>query len=68
VLRVGIIDISGIVNIVNIIDVADIAIGITDIGMDIIDISTDICGYWYRYYGYCRLDIVNIVVETGKCV
>ena len=41
-LRVGIADVSGIVNIVDIADVADIGMDITDIGMDIADIAIGI--------------------------
>jgi hypothetical protein len=73
VLRIGIIDISGIVNIIDIVDItigiADISTDITDIidiGIDIMDIGID-CGY-YKHYKYYRLDVANIVVETGRRV
>ena len=42
VLRVGIVDVSGIINIADIADVVDIGTDITDIGTDIADIGTDI--------------------------
>ena len=42
VLRVGIADVSGIINIADIADVADISTDIADISTDIADISTDI--------------------------
>ena len=42
VLRVGIVDVSGIVNIVDIADVVDIGTDIADIGTDIADIATGI--------------------------
>ena len=41
-LRVGIMDVSGIVNIADIADIADIGTDITDIGTDIADIATGI--------------------------
>jgi hypothetical protein len=76
ILRVGIIDILGIINIANIADVADIATYITDIVIDIADIVIDIADIadiiniadTVDRCGYCRSDIANIVVKTGRCI
>jgi hypothetical protein len=61
----------GIINIIDITDVVDITIYLVDITIDIMDIVIDIMDIVsiidiVNRYGYCRLDIVNIVVETSK--
>jgi hypothetical protein len=64
VFRAGIIDILGLVNIV---DITDVAMYIMDIATDIADIAMDIADIVDRC-GYCRLNVVNVVVETSRHV
>ena len=67
VLRAGIMDILGIANIADIVDICGYQYGYYGY-------QYGYCGYCYRYCrycgqcGYCRLDIINVAVETGKCV
>ena len=68
-LRVGIVDISGIANIVDIADVADISTDITDIGTDIADIamgiadvvdSVDIADWMLRTLRWKQVDAYKV--------
>ena len=67
VLRVGIVDVSGIANIADIADIADIATGIADIVTDIADIATDIAGIADRVLRTLRWKQVGAYKVSRGC-